>query len=276
MKLRILILLCCMSFSLMASAQASGGQIRRVTPRQHHNPNRKITPSQNKQNAEVTLSQAHPKTYTVREMFEMGQSFYDKGDYTEALKWYKKAAENGSSDAQSELGFMYLNGEGTPIIKSEGVKWLIKAGENGDAMAQRTLGFMYRNGDVVYKSESEAIKWFRKAAPKFYETARGSMKSDGQVALQFFSWVCEMRQAPYDVWSLFHIGEIYYYAEGGVHTDYQEAAKYFKAASDLGNQVAMYYMGICYETGNGVPKDMIKAKDYYKKSGYEHVPSRDF
>jgi TPR repeat protein len=61
-----------------------------------------------------------------------------------------------------------------------------------------------------------------------------------------------------------------------VHTDFQEAAKYFKAASDMGNQVAMYYMGICYETGNGVPKDMIKAKDYYKKSGYEHVPSRDF
>jgi len=34
MKLRILILLCSMSFALMASAQASGGQIRRSGKKQ--------------------------------------------------------------------------------------------------------------------------------------------------------------------------------------------------------------------------------------------------
>jgi TPR repeat protein len=210
------------------------------------------------------------------EMFEMGQSFYDKGNYTEALKWYKKAADNGSSDAQSELGFMYMNGEGVPVNKSEGAKWLIKASENGDIMAQRALGFMYKNGDGVPQNISESNKWLGKASSQFYEAGKNNMKTNGQVALQFFSWVYEMGQLPYNVWSLFHIGEIYYYAEGGVHTDFQEAAKYFKAASDMGNQVAMYYMGICYETGNGVPKDSNMAKQYYSKSGYTSLPSRDF
>lgn len=46
MKLRILILLCCMSFSIMASAQASGGQIRRPGKKQSiSNSRRSVTPS---------------------------------------------------------------------------------------------------------------------------------------------------------------------------------------------------------------------------------------
>lgn len=265
MKTRIIVLLLCMSFSIMASAQASGGQIRRNVQRTTSKVNRSVSPSRNKY-----------RTYTTREMFEMGKSFYDKGNYTEALNWYKKAAENGSSDAQSELGFMYMNGEGTPVNKSEGAKWLLKASENGDFLAQRALGFMYKNGDGVPQNISESNKWLGKASSQFYEAGKNNMKTNGQVALQFFSWVYEMGQLPYNVWSLFHIGEIYYYAEGGVHTDFQEAAKYFKAASDMGNQVAMYYMGICYETGNGVPKDSNMAKQYYSKSGYTSLPSRDF
>ena len=42
---------------------------------------------------------------------------YDKGedvkqDYTEAAKWYQKAAEQGKAAAQNNLGYMYHNGEG--------------------------------------------------------------------------------------------------------------------------------------------------------------------
>ena len=178
MKIIFLTLLCCMSFSIMASAQASGGQIRRPEKTQSNVANRSVSRT-------ASPSRKAAKTYTAREMYEMGQSFYDKGDYKEAMSWYLKAAENGYSDAQSELGFMYMNGEGVPVNKSEGAKWLIKAGENGDAMAQRALGFMYKNGDGVYKSESESQKWFRKAAPQFYESARKLMRSESMV-LMFF------------------------------------------------------------------------------------------
>ena len=33
--------------------------------------------------------------------------------YTEAMKWYKKAADQGKTDAQVNLGVMYYNGRGT-------------------------------------------------------------------------------------------------------------------------------------------------------------------
>ena len=31
---------------------------------------------------------------------------YDRGDYKQAIKWYKKAAEQGDSDTQNILGAM--------------------------------------------------------------------------------------------------------------------------------------------------------------------------
>ena len=33
-------------------------------------------------------------------------------DYEEAVKWYFRAAKQGSSEAQFELGFMYSSGRG--------------------------------------------------------------------------------------------------------------------------------------------------------------------
>jgi TPR repeat protein len=35
-------------------------------------------------------------------------------DYEEAVKWYRRAAEQGDADAQSNLEYMYNNGYGVP------------------------------------------------------------------------------------------------------------------------------------------------------------------
>lgn len=266
MKQRLLTLFCCLSFALMASSQASGGQITRPGKRQSGDPT----------SSTITPSRSTTRTYTVKEQYEKGSSYYDKGNYQEAIKWYTKAAKNGYTDAQSELGFMYLNGEGTPVNKTEAVKWLKLAGEKGDAMAQHALGYLYKNGDGVYKSESEANKWFKLAAPRFYQLSKDMMKLGNKQCVDFFHTVIDMNVTPYSVWSLFHLGAIYYYGDGGQSTDFSKAYEFFRSAVEKGNQPAMYYLGLCYEYGRGVPKDMIKAKDYYKKSGYEHVPSRDF
>ena len=44
--------------------------------------------------------------------FDKGYAAYEAGDYAEAVKWYRKAAEQGYAGAQSALGVMYYNGEG--------------------------------------------------------------------------------------------------------------------------------------------------------------------
>ena len=50
----------------------------------------------------------------------------------EAVKWYRKAAEQGNADAQANLGSMYHKGEGVKQDDVEAVKWYAQSGGAGE------------------------------------------------------------------------------------------------------------------------------------------------
>ena len=97
----------------------------------------------------------------------------------EALKWYKKAAEQGYGEAQYNLGLMYDNGEGVEINKQEAIKWYKKSAKKGIAQAQYDLAVTYYNGDGIKQDIGEAIYWFQKAAKQGYESSIQALKALG-------------------------------------------------------------------------------------------------
>jgi uncharacterized protein len=70
---------------------------------------------------------------------------------------------------------MYANGSGVTKDEAEAVKWYRKAAEQGLAVAQYFLGVMYANGSGVTKDETEAVKWHRKAADQGDERAKAAL-----------------------------------------------------------------------------------------------------
>jgi len=82
---------------------------------------------------------------------------------TEALKWFRKAADQGFAEAQANLARMYAAGKGVAKDETEAVKWYRKAAEQGLGLAQVNLGGMYAAGRGVAKDLAEAVKWVRKA-----------------------------------------------------------------------------------------------------------------
>ena len=54
-------------------------------------------------------------------MYDLGQGI--ARDYPEAVKWFRKAADQGSAVAQSFLGVMYGLGQGVPKDYVEAYKW---------------------------------------------------------------------------------------------------------------------------------------------------------
>jgi TPR repeat protein len=70
-------------------------------------------------------------------------------DYTEAARWYRRAAQNSNAMAQSTLGDIYYYGRGVPQDFVEAGQWWQLAAERGVAVAQLNLGVMYANGDGV-------------------------------------------------------------------------------------------------------------------------------
>ena len=89
--------------------------------------------------------------------------------YSQALL---DSANAGYASAQNKLGYMYINGEGVTKDYAEALKWFRKAAEQENAKAQYNLGVMYINGEGVTKDYAEAFKWFRKAAEQGNERAQ--------------------------------------------------------------------------------------------------------
>ena len=167
--------------------------------------------------------------------YKRGHYYFDRKEFSEAIKWYQKAAERGYAIAQNELGYCYVCGYGVSQDYDEAVKWYRKAADQGHAGAQSNLGLCYKNGYGVNQSYSEAAKWYRKAAEQ------------GDAGAQT------------------NLGFCYEYALG-VSQDYDETVKWYRKAVDQGHAIAQNNLGVCYEFGHGVPTNIEEAKRWYKSS----------
>ena len=90
--------------------------------------------------------------------FDDADNALERGDFDTAAKIFKELAEQGDPDAQTNLGFMYENGQGVLQDYAEAVKWYRLAAEQGDVVAQYNLGFMYEMGKGVPQDYAEAVK----------------------------------------------------------------------------------------------------------------------
>ena len=52
--------------------------------------------------------------FSYAENFENGIEAYERGDFSNALRIFRLAAEQGDSKAEYELGVMYVTGGGVP------------------------------------------------------------------------------------------------------------------------------------------------------------------
>ena len=72
--------------------------------------------------------------------------------------------DQGVAEAQNNLGILYLYGSGTQQNYTEALKWFRKAVEQRNAAAEGNLGVMYENGWGLATNVTEAISCYRKAA----------------------------------------------------------------------------------------------------------------
>ena len=137
--------------------------------------------------------------------YEKGLAAGKAQDYPEALRWYRKAAEQGDAPAQNNLGVMYEEGRGVAQDYAEALRWYHKAAQQGNADAQHNLGNMYESGLGVKQDDREAVRWWRKAAEQ------GNSGAQSLLGLM-------------------------YIAGRGIEKDYVQALKWFNIASALGNK----------------------------------------
>lgn len=147
-------------------------------------------------------------------------------NYTQALSWFKKAAENNNTDAQFLVGAMYLKAEGVVKDYKQVMYWHTKAAELGNAEAQTSVGRMYRDGLGVEQNNKQAVYWFIKAA------------NQGEVDAQK------------------SLGVMYLRGDGLVQ-DNQQALSWFSKAAEQGDAEGQYRYGLMYLLGRGVTPNVV-------------------
>lgn len=107
------------------------------------------------------------KREDARTQWFMGLGYsllFKEKDETEAVKWYRKSAEQGYAIAQVDLAKCYTEGKGVTSNYEEAARWYRKAAEQKHAKAQFELGRCYAHGNGVPCNAEEAVKWYSKAA----------------------------------------------------------------------------------------------------------------
>jgi TPR repeat protein len=89
---------------------------------------------------------------------------FQKLNYRQAFKWFTQSAQGGNIAAQRSLAYFYLKGLATDIDYDIALFWYNKAAEAGDSGAQVILGKLYRKGDCVKQDLLMAAKWYSLAA----------------------------------------------------------------------------------------------------------------
>ena len=160
----------------------------------------------------------------VRAIKRVGDVYYKgKGvikDNKEAVKWYTKAAEQGLSGVQIMLGFMYYRGtHGVTLDYKESFKWFRLSAEQGGADAQYILGVMYNNGEGVPQDKKEAVKWYRLSAEQGFDPAVKLMTDsqlDGDCISDNDVDDCLMKAEQGDSGAQFNLGKMYYRGQGDI------------------------------------------------------------
>jgi tetratricopeptide (TPR) repeat protein len=110
-----------------------------------------------------------------------GSAAYKSGNYSEAYKFFKLAADQGNAGAMNNLAAFYMNGLGVSRDYSLGIKWLKMAAENGFVGAQVNLGQIYSKGEYDQKKDyPQALKWLKMAA------AQGNPRGEFLLGLMYW------------------------------------------------------------------------------------------
>ena len=234
----------------------------------------------------ITVKEEVNEAMSAVEQNNEGVKFDEAKDYTQAIKWFRLAADRGLAKAQFNLGTMYEIGDGVAKDYKQAIKWYQLAANQGNVYGQQSLGMMYFSGMGTKQDDTLAGKWFRKAADQgnrsgqysiayMYDYGRGTAKDLSQ-ALYWY----ELAAAQGDKDAEKRIKEIAAINQKSLSNEptdpkelnalaakyvekkkYKEAVILYQKSADQGNAYGQSKLGTLYAKGQGVkknPKEAIK------------------
>ncbi|XP_043438631.1 death ligand signal enhancer isoform X1 [Prionailurus bengalensis] len=175
----------------------------------------------------------------------LGTENMRNGDYTAAFSYFQKAADRGYSKAQYNVGLCHEHGRGTPRDLGKAVLFYQLAASQGHCLAQ------YRYARCLL--QGPASTWdpeCQRAVSMLKQAAHSGLRE-----AQAFLGVLFTKEP---------------------HLDEQRAVKYLWLAANNGDSQSRYHLGICYEKGLGVQRNLGEAiRCYQQSAALGNEPARE-
>ncbi|MDP3560543.1 MAG: tetratricopeptide repeat protein [Legionellaceae bacterium] len=204
------------------------------------------------------------------------------GDYRSAEEHYQAAAKTGNSLAEYDLGLIYDYGKGVnpdPIIAQ---KWYLAAAEQGHSQAMTQLAQLLMTSDAP-KNATQVAYWYKKAADlgnaealyqmgKLTESGTGT-KVDYPQTIAYYE---KASQKGHLLASL-TLAHIYQIGLLNVPADPAKTIHYYRMVADLGIPYAQYQVGLLLTKSDIESPDYKQGLNYLKtaaQQGYQKAQER--
>lgn len=187
-----------------------------------------------------------------------------KIDYEQAARWYRRAADQGDPDSQSNLGVLYLQGQGVARNEAEAMRWFQRAAASGYPLALHNLAMMYLRGWGVAADPEHGIELLMRSAGAGLEISQlnlgiaylngEAVPCNPELGIQWAKRAArhDLPEADFILGLAFENGE-------GAQADTAKATAYYRKAADRGYAAAQNNLGRLYLQGKGVKKDLQEA-----------------
>jgi TPR repeat protein len=186
-------------------------------------------------------------------------------DPDRAIMHYERSASVGSAPALVALGDIYRTGDGVPVDLERAEDLYTEAEDAGNVGGTYGLGLLYRETDP-----ERAIAYLEQAAAKgrpnaltaiadMYRVGMG-VEVNPETARDYY----ERAIAAGDIGApSMGLAALY---RGPALRDPERALGYFEQAAATGRGTALSGLADMYRRGDGVPRDLGRARDYYEQA----------
>ena len=242
-------------------------------------------------------------TWKLAEIYSGKWEAYKNLD--EALKWCRKTAELGETNAIRAMGDYCWDGlkglenlhdksvkDAERMIQNdsryfglgvmtdprgnrfkETVEWYCKAAELGDVEAMLDLAEMYYDAYHYTELSYAEFSQYHDECKKWYGRAAAFHNSVGEIR-----YYCFTHNVPINLYYTFYgaehgnpekqneLGILYYKGDKGLPQDNNEAFKWFREGALQGDALSQRNLGLMYEQGRGVPQNLPEARKWFQKA----------